>query len=259
MGERKNWTREETILAFDLYCRTAFGKIDGRNKNIIELANLLGRTPDAVALKMHNLAHYDPELRARNITAMSHGSRLDPIVFDEFYQNIGLLSETARTIRISLGQQVDIPKEIIADIEMFPEGAEKERQQKTRVGQYWFRTAILTAYNNHCCITGLNEKQLLRASHIKPWAVSDAKTEKTNPCNGLCLNSLHDEAFDRGLITVDKNAYSIIISRRLQDAEMDVETRAWFMSYGGRQIILPDKFRPAKEFLEYHNDVVFQT
>lgn len=33
MAERKNWTRKETILAFELYCRTSFGKIDGRNKN----------------------------------------------------------------------------------------------------------------------------------------------------------------------------------------------------------------------------------
>ena len=55
------WSREETILAFDLYCRTPFGKISQGNPEIIKLAHLLGRTPGSVGLKMHNLAHYDPE------------------------------------------------------------------------------------------------------------------------------------------------------------------------------------------------------
>lgn len=51
------WSREETILAFDLYCRTPFGKISQGNLKIIKLVHLLGRTPDSVGLKMHNLAH----------------------------------------------------------------------------------------------------------------------------------------------------------------------------------------------------------
>jgi len=74
------WSKEETILAFDLYCRTSFGKISFSNKDIKELAGLLERTPGAVALKMHNLAHFDPELRKRNIVAMAHGSKLDSLV-----------------------------------------------------------------------------------------------------------------------------------------------------------------------------------
>lgn len=74
------WSREETILAFELYCRTPFGKISQGNPEIIELARLLGRTPGSVGLKMHNLAHYDPELQKRNVTAMAHGSKLDEYV-----------------------------------------------------------------------------------------------------------------------------------------------------------------------------------
>ena len=61
------WSREETILAFDLYCRTPFGKISQGNPEIIKLAHLLGRTPGSVGLKMHNLAHYDPELQKRSL------------------------------------------------------------------------------------------------------------------------------------------------------------------------------------------------
>ena len=64
------WNREETILAFELYCRTPFSKIGQGNKDIQELATLLGRTPGSVGLKMHNLAHYDPELQKRNVTTI---------------------------------------------------------------------------------------------------------------------------------------------------------------------------------------------
>lgn len=56
------WSRDETILAFGLYCRTLFGKIGQSNPDIVELAELLGRTPGSVGLKMHNLAHFDSTL-----------------------------------------------------------------------------------------------------------------------------------------------------------------------------------------------------
>lgn len=74
---REKWSREETILSFDLYCRMPFSKIGKSNKDIIELANLLGRTPSSVGLKMANLAHFDTELQAREVSGISHGSKLD--------------------------------------------------------------------------------------------------------------------------------------------------------------------------------------
>ena len=46
----KKWSREETILAFELYCRTPFAKITKTNKVIINLAKLLGRSPSSVGL-----------------------------------------------------------------------------------------------------------------------------------------------------------------------------------------------------------------
>ena len=69
----------------------------------------------------------------------------------------------------------------------------------------------------------MNEPKLLIASHIKPWKVSDEKTERTNPQNGLCLNALHDKAFDKGLITINKK-YEIIISSQLKNTNMDEDT-----------------------------------
>lgn len=155
-------------------------------------------------------------------------------------------------------QNKDISEVIdLGDIDLIPAGKYRDHMMKTRVGQYFFRMAVLNSYENRCCVTGLKRTELLVASHIKPWKVSDERTERTNPTNGLCLNSLHDKAFDRGLITLDKN-YKIIVSRKLKDTDMDSETKSWFMGYDDHQIILPDKFMPGKDFIEYHNDVIFQ-
>ena len=114
---------------------------------------------------------------------------------------------------------------------------------------------MLGSYKNRCCITGLDSVDLLIASHIKPWSVSDPKTERTNPGNGLCLNALHDRAFDKGLITVTPD-YTIHVSDRLRK-QKDNEGIRWLLQYDRRQIILPERFTPVKEFLEYHNDVIF--
>lgn len=206
---------------------------------------------------MHNLAHYDPELQKRNVTAMAHGSKLDEEIFMEFAEDWTELSYQAQLIKAKM-QKKNICELIdIEDIKEIPAGEYREKMMKQRVGQYFFRMSVLNSYSNRCCITGLMKSDLLVASHIKPWKVSDEQTERTNPCNGLCLNSLHDKAFDRGLITISKR-YEIIISSQLREAEMDEETREWFWSYNHKQILLPCKFHPRADFIEYHNDVIFQ-
>ncbi len=250
------WNREETILAFELYCRTPFSKISQGNKDIQELASLLGRTPGSVGLKMHNLAHYDPELQKRNVSAMAHGSKLDAEIFQEFANDWENLSYQAQIIKAKM---MGVPADTILemdDVPQLPMGLTHDQMIKARVGQYFFRLSVLTAYNNQCCITGLNIPNLLVASHIKPWAKSDEKTERTNPCNGLALNPFHDKAFDRGFITID-NQYQVVISSRIKEISMDQETRDWFMSYDHHAITLPDRFKPGKRFIEFHNDTIF--
>lgn len=253
---RVKWSREETILAFELYCRTPFSKINKNNKDIKALASLLGRTPSSVGLKMANLAHFDTELQTRKVSGMAHGSKLDAQIWKEFLGNWEELSYQAKLIMADL-QHVQIDSILeITDIDMIPVGEYREKLIKTRVGQYFFRMSVLNAYENKCCVTGLMKSEILVASHIKPWKDSDSKTERTNPSNGLCLNSLHDKAFDRGLITIDKK-YNIILSKQIRNVDMDTNTKIWFESYNKKQIILPDKFLPGKDFIEYHNDVIF--
>ena len=116
MGERRNWTREETILAMDLYTRVPFSKIWKGNPEIISLAKLIGRTPDAVALKMSNLAHFDPKLKEKDLAGMSHASKLDPVVYEEFAGNIGELSYQAQNIIAKLKHLT--VEEVLPEVEL---------------------------------------------------------------------------------------------------------------------------------------------
>lgn len=252
----KKWNRDETILACELYCRTPFSKISKENKEIVELAKLLNRSVGAVVFKMANIAHFDPIIIQRGRKGLSNASHLDQEVFDEFANDWQKLSYEAQQILAKYkGIEVEqLNTEYVVDI--IPPGEDRIRATKVRVGQYFFRASVLASYGYKCCITGIKTPDLLIASHIKPWSVSDEKTERTNPSNGLCLNALHDRAFDKGLITID-NHYHLIVSKELKNVKMDEKTRLWFDSYDNTVISLPDKFRPKKEFIEYHNDMVF--
>ena len=87
-GRRDAWNplvvREETLAAFNLYCRTPFGRLHARNPEIIQLAGVLGRSVNAVAMKCWNLAAFDPALRSRGIKGLSKASRLDREVWELF-------------------------------------------------------------------------------------------------------------------------------------------------------------------------------
>ena len=254
----KRWTEEETTLAYALYCSMPFGQISARNPKIQKLATLLGRTPSSVSMKMCNLARFDPELQKRNVTSLKNGSKLDGVVFRKYESNLEELAYQVHLIKQNIYHEPS-HIDILYDQEFkdLPEGKDKVREVKTRIGQDAFRNAILNSYHNRCCITGINNSELLVASHIKPWRDSNPTTERTNPRNGLCLNSLHDKAFDCGLITIDKTLH-VIISQNLAKTAMDAPTRNWLKNYDHKQINIPEKFTPSIEFIEYHNDVIFQ-
>lgn len=243
----KKWSEEETILAYYYYCKIPFGKIHKGNPKIIEIANMLGRTPSSVVFKMGNIGHFDPELRKKNITGLKNASKLDEYVVQQFYSDWESLADKARKIEVSMTTKNN------SDIEVsLPLGEDIIVETKRRANQAFFREAVLSSYKNTCCITGINVPTLLIASHIKPWAISNPQTERTNPSNGLCLNALHDKAFDKGLITILPD-YTIKVSSKLKKTD-NVE---WLLQCEGNKIILPEKFYPSREFLEYHNDVIF--
>ena len=154
---------------------------------------------------------------------MAHGSKLNYSIFQEFVNDWEGLSYQAQLIKAKM---MGMPAEDILemdDLPLLPEGLTHDQVIKARVGQYFFRLSVLTAYNNQCCVTGLRLPELSVASHIKPWAKSNEKTERTNPSSGLAFNPFHDKAFDKGFITIDKN-YQIVISSQIKEVPMDKET-----------------------------------
>jgi putative restriction endonuclease len=120
------------------------------------------------------------------------------------------------------------------------------------VNQGFFRSAVISAYNQKCCVTGLDIPSLLIASHIKPWKDSDPQTERTNPCNGLSLNALHHEAYDDGIFTIDTD-YRIWVSKIAKERYTSEVFHDFFEKYEGKTITLPERFLPSKEMIEYHN------
>jgi putative restriction endonuclease len=248
---RRNWTREELILAFNLYCKIPFGRIHRGNPQLIELARLIGRTPSAVSWKLANFARLDPSLQKRNIAGATHGARGEAEIWDEFNDNWEALSyESERLLETMTGRA----PVAVEETQRFPEGRTRESVVRTRINQGFFRSAVLTAYGTRCCISGLSIPQLLNASHIVPWSV-DVKN-RTNPRNGLCLSAIHDRAFDCGLLTVTSDL-TVKVSSKVSALRADEGAKALLSRYDGSRISVPHRFVPDMDFLNYHNKKVF--
>src|ERR1700691_3161973 len=121
--DRRPWSREELIVAFNLYCKIPFGKIYRSNPQLIELARVLGRTPSAVSWKLANFARLDPALQRRNISGASHRAKADVEIWEEFKKNWEMLAfESERLLIQMTGRETGLADEARA----FPEGKTRE-------------------------------------------------------------------------------------------------------------------------------------
>jgi hypothetical protein len=82
-----------------------------------------------------------------------------------------------------------------------PRTTEVERLVVQRVGQDFFRAALLEYWGRRCPLTGITDPELLRASHIVSWAECESDALRLDVHNGLLLSALWDAAFDAGLIS----------------------------------------------------------
>ncbi len=178
-------------ITFNLYCKIPFSKTVKTNPKVIEVANLIGRTPSSVAFKLGNFGSFDSELKKRGIVGLTNAGKLDKEIWDEFNTNWDNLAYESELL-ISKKLDREIEKDVQIEISNIPTGKEKERLVRTRVNQSFFRASILSLYNQKCCITGLSIPDLLIASHVIPW--SKDEKNRLNPRNGLCLNAMHDRA-----------------------------------------------------------------
>ena len=181
---------------------------------------------------------------------LEHGSKGEEEVWREFSERPEALAfESARLLAERLGYNVEQVAEIDAS-DLPPPGIEREALVRLRVNQSFFRQRVLSAYDFRCCITGLKSRPLLVASHIVPWAEDAAN--RLNLRNGLCLNALHDRAFDRGLLWVEPD-FVVRLSSKLRDASADSkQTIDWLLSFDGKSLLFPNSFQPDHKLLAKH-------
>ena len=212
--KRRLWTREELILALNLYMKLPFGKLHHGNQEIIHLAHIIDRTPNSIAMRLSNFASVDPYHQQRGVGGLSGGRKQVEPIWNEFIQNKEELLYESERILASLEKQTIESKfaEILSGTENL-KGETKIREVKTRVNQNVFRQIVLANYNRKCAITGIDLPDLLVASHIVPW--SHNEEERLNPENGICLSALYDRAYDKGLIGITEK-FQIILSSELK-------------------------------------------
>jgi hypothetical protein len=263
MASGKKWTRDELLVALNLYHKLTFGQLHARQPAIVALAKKLDRGANSLAMKLGNLASLDPALKLRGIKGLPGASSLDRTVWKEFHANLDETvpaSECALRQLFGVGEESDLevlPKEGIRVHKRPPIGpSEVIASVKQRRGQEYFRDAVLNNFGGRCGVTGLAIRELLIASHILPWGAHPA--ERWNVRNGIALSRLHDAAFDRGLVTFDEE-YRMQLSPRLKEELSQTAVASNFGQYAGQQLLIPkDAALPDLSFLAEHRKNFFK-
>lgn len=254
---RINWTKEQLLVVLNLYHKLRFGQFDARQAAIIDLAKRMGRTPGSVAMKLNNLASLDPALQLRGIKGLAGASNLDKEMWKEFHDNpletvpLSQMHFDALFVNSETETTEVIPGKGIRPIKRPPQGdTEVATVTKQRRGQDYFRDVVLNNFGSQCGVTGLPVRELLVASHILPW--STHVEERLNVRNGICLNRLHDAAFDQHLISFDAEL-RLVLSARLKSALPKEAVSYQFEAFEGSALNVPeDGMAPDLSFLETH-------
>lgn len=260
-SKRIRWSEEETVLALFLYFQLPFGKLHSGNPEIQQLAAALGRSNSSIAMKLCNFASLDPKITESGRKGLAGASQLDRATYAEFGQDwTGLVARAERMWMAQVEESEPAPityrlKDNPSEFRFEPyQGASTTQALvNQRVGQDFFRRAVLANYEETCCITGIADPRLLTASHIKPWG-KDTEN-RHNPANGLLLSATLDRAFDRGLITVDRS-HRIHVSQHLRESPSR-DTREYFRQFENKSLRPAIRFDPDPAFLDWHNDRCF--
>jgi putative restriction endonuclease len=256
------WERNDLMLAMNLYTKLRYGQFNYKNSEVIKLAELIGKTPGAVAFKLVHLSRQDPKHKNR-VKGLANSGKNATEMYQEFINNWDEMLYESEVL-LAKYQKKSIEELILneADTRIInenilegKEGKDVEKLVKTRVHQSLFRRVVLNNYSNSCAVCGLNIDDLLIASHILKW--SEDKSNRLNPENGLCLCNIHDKAFEAGYLGI-KGDYKIYISPSLYKIKDTDTFNALFKRHESKSIILPDKFYPKEEFLEKRYNTVFK-
>jgi hypothetical protein len=130
-----------------------------------------------------------------------------------------------RLVRRAFQLSKTLPDELLHAFEKktrpLPRTTEAEQLIIRRVGQDVFRDGLLDYWEGRCAITNLAVPELLRASHIKPWAACATDAERLDVFNGILLAPHLDAAFDEGFITLADDG-AVIVSSILGEGDRHV-------------------------------------
>lgn len=240
------WSREDIIIAFALYCVTPLNQINPSNKAVQQVSEIIPHSVASVVMRMRNFQHLDP----RAGEGLGHVAKADRIIYEEFKHDWGALSVQAENLT-GLALFDASPLQGAKPLSSLTDHNRVSRER------HFFRSAVFSAYDGKCYITGCRVPTMLRASHIKPYSACRVESDRVNPENGICLNVFYDTAFDQGLMTITPSR-KVHISPIVKTLSDDDFTRKWLVSLEGVVLPPPTRFSPRREFLEYHNDEIFK-
>lgn len=140
-----------------------------------------------------------------------------------------------------------------AEIQSLLETLDKDSfEEEVFVRSGVFKRQVPLAYNNTCCISGLRVETSINASlidacHIVPFSQSHDDTIS----NGLSLCPTLHRAFDRGLVAIDPDHFTVLVSNRLSEPSESVYS---ILQFAGQPVQLPSdaRYRPARMNLQSH-------
>lgn len=165
-----------------------------------------------------------------------------------------MYSNALKQFRCFIGNTGKREEAVLEDIKQIESDSslkktEREILTKARIGQGQFRDMLMEKYSGKCVITGLAIPEVLIASHIKPWAVSD-NSDRVSVDNGLLLSATFDRLFDNGLISFKDDGEILISGFVKQESRslLGIQPQKRFHIMARAAMV---------ENLEYHRDVVF--
>lgn len=293
-----SFNKVETLLCYGLFYqlnphRYGGGNIDKVPPIVNTLAAFFRRTPGSITNKMLNLdgsrkhcAREEPLLFAtlaseparyrtlyQTILTAARDLALDEHTLPDFLSDLPLVSEDADL----LGQD-DIPaittlllanteqeiQELNRTFRLGNQLTEKLVERKIRLAQHRFALEVLQNCQRRCVFCGFEPRSLpgqsglLRASHIKPWAVSTPR-ERVDVRNGLAACPMHDAAFDQGYLTINGGYHIHRASVLEQSLVKDQGASYYFGAILQARLLLPEQAkRPDIYYLTYHREHIFK-
>ncbi len=242
----QNWNIEELMMAVNIYCKVPFAHTRKTDPEIIYYANLIGRSPGALYTKLCNFGRCDNKMTDVGIKGLTHGSHLEPEVWNRFVANPEDFIYNTEQLLANRANK-ELVKFADIDISDLSEGDNKYTVVKQRIGESFFRKAVLASFDSKCCVSKCTCVELLEACHISEWAMD--KTNRLNPANGLCMNTLFHKAYDRCLMAITPD-YTIVFSdQMIESFKEDSGIRTFLLETNGKKIFLPGKFLPNKDCL----------